>query len=97
MAFNLLLVIILLTLHCCCLYNAQELVGSGTDLCDKNENCYKVANCIKTYHGLDLYVRGNSELKENLTSGFFVTGEIPSDFVKIIYNFQVSNPVPVYT
>lgn len=89
MAFNLSLMIILLTLHCCG-FCIAEFVRNGTHLCALG-NCIKVDNCIDNYRELDLYVRGNGNLREKLTSAFFVTGEIPSDFVKITYNFQISN------
>ena len=82
--------IILLTLHCCgsCI---AEFVRNGTHLCVLG-NCIKVANCIENFHELDLYVRGNSNLKEKLTSAFFVTAEKnPSEFVTITYDFQISN------
>ena len=91
MAFNLSLVITLLTLHCCGFCNA-EFIRNGTHLCALG-NCIKVATCIQSYHELDLYVRGNSNIMEKFTNAFFVTGEIPSEFVTITYNFQVSNSI----
>ena len=90
MAFSLSLGIILLTLHCCG-FCIAEFVRNGTHRCFLG-NCIKVANCIGNYHELDLYVRGNSNLREKLTSAFFVTAEKdPSDFVNIIFDFQISN------
>ena len=92
MAFSLSLVITILTVHCCG-FCIAEFVKNGTHLCALR-NCIKVADCIETYHELDLYVRENSNLREKLTSAFFVTGEIPSEYVTITYNFQISNSVP---
>ena len=83
-----LVVIALFFSHCFCY--AQEFVGSGTD-CDETGNCSEVSTCIKNYHELDLYVRGNNEIKENLTNAFFATSKTPSKFVKLYYKFQVSN------
>ena len=84
---GLVLVVIVLFSHGC-LCNAQDFV-SGMD-CDETKNCTE-EGCIRTYHELDLYIKGNKELMENLTSVFFVTGKTPSQFVKLTYNFQVLN------
>ena len=82
------IVIALFSIHCFCY--AQEFVGNGMD-CDETGNCSEVSTCIKNYHELDLYVRGNNEIKGNLTNAFFPTGEFPSKFVRLYYRFQVSN------
>ena len=52
------------------LLSAQQMVGNGTD-CDKSEICTEVSSCIETYHDLDLYIRGNTMIKESLTRVFF--------------------------
>ena len=83
-----LVAIVLFSFDCFCY--AQEFVGSGTD-CDETGNCSEASTCIKNYHELDLYVRGNNEIKGNLTNAFFVTGKFPSKFVRLYYKFQVSN------
>ena len=84
----LLFVIALFSLQCIC--NAQDFAGSGGTDCNETGNCTKVVNCIKNYHDLDLYVRSNTKVIESLTNVFFVTGKIPSKFVRLTYNFQVS-------
>lgn len=83
-----LLVLYFLYLHHVC--NAQELVESDTD-CDACGNCTNVASCIRTYRELESYVKGNKALVEAFKYTYFVTGEIPTVFVKIIYDFQVSD------
>ena len=83
-----LILITLFSIHCFCY--AQEFVGSGTD-CDETGNCSEVSTCIKNYHELDLYVRGNNEIKGNLANAFFATGKFPSKFVWLYYWFQVSS------
>ena len=85
-----LLAITLFAFQCFCTCHTQEFVGSGAD-CDESGNCSEVSSCIKTYHELDLYIRKNSGVKENLTNAFFVTGKTPSRFVKLTYKFQVAN------
>ena len=62
-----LIVIALFSIHC--FSYAQEIVGSGTD-CDETGNCSEVFTCIKNYHELDLYVKGNKEIIGNLTNAF---------------------------
>ena len=40
---------------------------------------------------LEAYVLNNKEIMRNLKETFYKTGKSPSEFVKIIYNFQVPN------
>ena len=35
-------------------------------------------------------MKGNNEIKGNLTNAFFATGKTPSKFVRLYYKFQVS-------
>ena len=79
--------LLLFSLPCFC--SAQE-AGSGI-LCDESGNCNESVSCIGNYHDLELYVKGNREIVEKLKNAFFATGETPSKFVKLSYNFQVSN------
>ena len=87
MVFSLLMISLLIILQCCGFCDAQEHVETN---CNEQGNCNEVTDCIGTYHELDLYVRGNSTLKEKLNRGFFMTGKIPSEFVRITYNYEVS-------
>ena len=90
----LVLVIGWFSLQCFC--NGQEirLNDSGNDLdCNiiDNGNCTEVTGCIGTYYELESYVQNNREVIEKLKGAFFETGKPPSKFVKLTYNFQVSN------
>jgi len=79
------LVLILFSLVCC---NTQQVVDSSKD-CNGSKNCSKVASCIEYYQELELYVTNNRVIIEGLKDAFFFTGEVPSKYVKLIYNFQV--------
>ena len=92
MAINIPLVITLLTFYWYGLCKA-EYVRNGTHSFTLG-NYTKVLHCIETYTELDLYVRQNSILKDKLMNAFFVTGEIPSEYVTITYNFEASNSIP---
>ena len=72
------------------LCTAQENVGSGIDCIGDTTNCHKNFSCIDNYHDLELYIKGNKEIIENLKSAFFHTGEAPSNFVQLVYNFKIS-------
>ena len=85
-----LLVLILCTLVC---FSTQEIIDSTTN-CDGAENCSGVATgCIKYYKELELYITSNTVIIEQLKSAFFFTGEDPTKFVKLIYNFKVSDHI----
>ena len=89
---TLLFMLLFLFLQCFC--NAQEVIGSGMDYGDgETACCNENVSCIDNYRDLELYVKGNIELIEGLKSVFFYTGEAPSKFVKLLYNFKVSNNV----
>ena len=75
-----------------CFCNAQEVIGSGTD-CNETAYCNESASCIDNYHDLELYVKRNKKVIEELKSAFFYTGEAPSKFVRLLYKFKVSNDV----
>lgn len=61
--------------------------------CDETGNCYQNSSCIENYRELELYIKGNNETVERLKAAFLFTGKSPSKFVKILYNFKVSNDV----
>ena len=83
-----LLVFILCTLVC---FSTQETIDSTIN-CNGAENCSVVATgCIKYYKELELYVTSSIAVIEELKSVFFSTGEDPNKFVKLIYNFKVSD------
>ena len=83
-----LLVLILCTLVC---FSTQETIDSTIN-CDGAENCSGVATgCIKYYKDLESYVTSSIVVIEELKSAFFSTGEDPTKFVKLIYNFKVSD------
>lgn len=67
-----------------------QVVGSGT-FCAELGNCSENASCIGSYYELEVYIKGNREVIKGLKNAFFATGETPSTFVKLLYNFQVSN------
>ena len=79
-----LFMLLFFSLQCYC--DAQEFVGSGMDY-NETANC----SCIENYRDLELYVKDKREIIEKLKSAFFVTGEAPSKFVKILYNFKICN------
>ena len=68
--------------------SAQEIVGSGIDF-DGTVDCNENISCIYNYYDLELYVISNKEVIEGLKSAFFYTGEAPSKFVKLLYNYEV--------
>lgn len=84
----LLTVSVLLCLVC---FSTEATIGDRTD-CDETRNCSGVtpADCIKYYKELELYVTSSTVIIEELKSVFFFTGDYPSKYVKLIYNFQVS-------
>ena len=75
--------LVLLTLSFC------DAFENGTDV-DGTENDTEITNCIGTYYELESYIKGNRALMQLYQNTFFVTGRIPSTFVKITYYFQVS-------
>lgn len=70
--------------------NAQESFENDTDLDATDNGIDETTSCIGTYYELESYIKGNRELMENYKSTFYESGRIPSVFVKIIYDFQVS-------
>ena len=57
----------------------------------ENGNCTEVTSCIGAYYELESYIQDNREVIEKLKAAFFETGKPPAKFVKLTYNFQVSN------
>ena len=51
--------------------NAQEVVGSGID-CNETGYCNESASCIDNYHDLELYVKGNKEVIEELKGSYIL-------------------------
>ena len=84
-----LLMICLLCLRCfCCV---QDLPLNDADDFDSEYDINGNCSCIGTYYELESYVKVNRDVIENLKNGLFATGKPPSKFVKLTYNFQVSN------
>ena len=73
-----------------CFCSAQEFVGSGNGL-NETADCNENISCIDKYHDLESYVISNKEVIEGLKSAFFYTGEAPTKFVKLLYNYTVYN------
>ena len=83
-----LLVLILFTFVC---FSTEEAVDSAIS-CDGVKNCSEVdTGCLKYYRELELHVTSSIVIIEELKSAFFPTGEDPVKFVKLIYNFKVSD------
>ena len=93
---------ILIGLQCFCLdfCDAEELAAVSADGSryrdgNKDGNCTEDADemarpsCIEIYDDLESYVKGNSEVTEQLKGAFFVTGRPPPKFVHLTYNVQV--------
>ena len=84
--------ITLFTLVC---FSTQEIVDSTSINCDRATNCSEVTvttDCMKYYKELELYVISSTVIIEQLKDVFFYTGEDPhAKFVKLIYNFKVSD------
>ena len=70
--------------------SGQEVRLSDTEN-NMDRNMLENTSCIGTYRELESYVQNNKEVIEMLKSAFFETGKPPSKFVKLTYNFQVSN------
>ena len=97
-----LLMLVFLTLQCVC--NAQGNIeddwyetdsSSGTTVendCHEADNCTQLTSCIRYYDDLQSYVLSNKEIMRNLKETFFVTGEDPSEFVRITYHFLLEMP-----
>ena len=83
----LLLISFLLILQCHC--KDAELTDS--DNCSETGNCSETLNCIGSYDDLELHVLNSRGLLTKIREAFFITGKKPSQFVKIVYNFQVYN------
>lgn len=88
-------VTLLVLLYFVC-FSTEQVIDSDTIPCDEaTNNCSKAAaaGCIEYYRNLELYVTGSRVIIEQLKSAFFFTGDYPSKYVKLIYNFQVSDKV----
>ena len=73
------------------LFSTAEIIDNDVG-CDLGKNCSEgTVSCIKNYEELELYVTSSSIIVEQLKSAFFFTGEDSVKFVKLIYNFKVSN------
>ena len=83
-----LFVLILFTFVC---FSTQEVVDR-TISCDGAKNCSEVATrCLKYYKELELHVTSSIVIIEELKIAFFSTGNNPTKYVKLIYNFKVSD------
>ena len=83
-----LLLLILFTVVCS---STQDVIDS-TISCDGAKNCSEVdTGCLKYYKELELHVTSSIVIIEELKSAFFSTGHNPTKFVKLIYNFKVSD------
>ena len=58
--------VLLFSLPCFC---RAQVVGSGI-FCDELGNCNENSSCIKSYHELELYIKGNREIIEGLKMHF---------------------------
>ena len=93
MAINLpLLIITLLTLNWYGLNSGEYVKKETRNVTLKNH--IKATSCIGNFHELDSYVRQNTTLKNKLMKAFFETGQIPSNYVTLTYNFEVSKNIP---
>ena len=70
--------------------NAQESFENDTDLDAYDNSIDETTRCIGTYYELESYIKSSRELMKIYKSTFYETGKIPSVFVKIMYDFQVS-------
>jgi len=71
---------------------AQQ-VDDTEDDCYNAGECSEPAECICQYRESESYVLSNNDIVDNLTEVFFRTGKLPSRYVKITYNFHISNPL----
>lgn len=75
--------------------NAQEYLQNVGTYYDGTNN-YKFSNngCISKYRDLELYVLNNQDVTDRIAEIFFPTGKPATEFVKIVYQFQllVNNP-----
>lgn len=87
------LLIVLMFSVCQFVCQAEEVVfevESSNTSCNGTDNC-ELNNCIKKYSELHSHILSNKDLLDNLTEAFYQTGEEPSEFVKIIYQFHICN------
>jgi len=74
--------------------NTQE-VATGDKGYDDAGNSSVCSRCIKEYNELDSYIINNTVLLRELTAAFYRTGKPPTEYVKIIYNFEACNQTGV--
>ncbi|XP_065882918.1 uncharacterized protein [Dysidea avara] len=73
------------TLQLCC--NAHEADNKSIP-CDEMTNCSEYT-CLREYAELESYILNNTVVLSEIVKAFFKTGEAPSDFVKIKYEFEL--------
>ena len=80
--FSIIVVFITCQLH----DKAKGMVCDEITRCNDREN----VSCIEKYQELHAYILCNQDLLDQLTEAFYRTGKDSAQFVRIIYNFQVS-------
>ena len=69
--------------------NAEiQVADDESTACDEMGNC---TTCIREYADLESYILSNKVVLSRIVETFFKTGKAPSSFVKITYDFQVSD------
>ena len=86
-----------------CAYGFGNAQGFNNSCSETEGGCTKFINCIGHYVDLETYVINNKTLVEKLSETFFTsrtaaffTGRGSSQFVKITYNFHISNVTNCY-
>ena len=69
-------------------YCDAHVINDKPTACDGNCNEY---TCIREYAELESYILNNKTVQSRIVKAFFKTGKVPSNFVKIRYNFPAPN------
>ena len=69
---------------------AQEIIDNDGNSVEAG-NSSEIITCIGQYTRLQAHVLNNERMMDILTATFFTTGKAASKFVRITYNFQISN------
>lgn len=66
-----------------------EMVSDEFSNCHRIPNCSEPTTCIRDYVGLESYILSNKTVLHEIKRAFFSTGQVPSSFVRISYEFHV--------